>query len=146
MARIQEVQMKKVLFVCYGNICRSAMAEALCNFYGRGEIVAESAGTFILLPHFPMDKKTIKVMREIGLDVSGHRPRHIKTVDIPLFDILVNMSAAPDAILLRDHPSFTGQIIRWDVANPYSKTIGVYRKVRDEIQEKTLDFIQQSAS
>jgi len=41
--------MKKVLFVCIGNVCRSPMAEAFANHYGNDVLIAKSAGWLLYL-------------------------------------------------------------------------------------------------
>ncbi len=62
---------RKVLFICVHNSGRSVMAEAYANTFGKGRVQAESAG----LDPRPVLPDIVDVMREEGIDVSGHRPR-----------------------------------------------------------------------
>ena len=60
-----QCEMKKILFICTGNTCRSQMAEGFANNLGW---VSFSAGTN---PEFNINPYAIKVMAEIGLDISN---------------------------------------------------------------------------
>ncbi|NIA23263.1 MAG: arsenate reductase ArsC, partial [Proteobacteria bacterium] len=66
--------MKKVLFLCVGNSCRSQMAEGLLNRYGADEYRAYSAGS---KPEKEINPFAIKVMAEIGIDISQAIPKHV---------------------------------------------------------------------
>ena len=55
--------MKRVLFVCVGNACRSPMAEGLANHYGSDVLRAASAG---LAPTQEIPEDTVAVMEEIA--------------------------------------------------------------------------------
>ncbi len=132
----------RVIFVCYGNACRSPMAEMLCNSYGNGEIIAESAGVHPLLPYIDVNEPTIAVMKEIGIDISRHQPRHIRSVNLSPFGLLINMSPLAPRDFLRDSRSFNGKIIEWDVVDPRGGPPRVYREVRDDLKEKVLDLIK----
>jgi arsenate reductase len=64
---------KRVLILCTGNSARSQMAEGLLREITKGEVAVESAG---LHPNF-VRPEAIQVMAEIGIDISGHRSKHI---------------------------------------------------------------------
>ena len=71
--------MKKILFVCTGNSCRSVMAEALFNKWAEsrpGEYRAQSAG-ISSIDGFPATAETVKVLKEAGLDASKHETRRL---------------------------------------------------------------------
>lgn len=67
--------LRTILFVCTGNAIRSQIAEGLVNHLFHGEWAAFSAGTMPM----GIQKETVKVMREVGVDLSG---RFAKSVDL----------------------------------------------------------------
>ena len=63
---------KNVLFICEMNTCRSQMAEGFANFLHSDSIRAFSAG----ISTGPIDIRAIKVMNEVGLDISSQETRN----------------------------------------------------------------------
>ncbi len=64
---------KKVLFLCTANSCRSQMAEGITNHFLGDRIEAFSAGTEASFAN----PRAIAVLREIGIDISGHRSKNV---------------------------------------------------------------------
>jgi arsenate reductase len=83
--------MKKVLFVCVGNSCRSQMAEGFANALGKGKVVAFSAGT---MPAARVHPLAIEAMREVGIDISRQYPKSITEFDLSEFDAVVSLCEA----------------------------------------------------
>ena len=133
-----------VLFVCLGNACRSPMAEKICNAYGEGKIVADSAGVHEALPNILLDQATIDVMRDIGIDITTHKPKHIVTVDSARFDVMVNMAPLPTQGVVTSYlPNFEGRMLEWTVTDPRGQSRNVYESVRDDLKEKVFGLIQE---
>lgn len=129
--------MRRVLFVCTGNICRSPMAEYLARA-GSSDPSLEfaSAGTHVISGQRPSDG-SIAVMSELGIDITGHRSR-------PVWDVADDANVL--VALATDHvkalrlllPARTDDIVtlRADgasVADPYGLALSEYRATRDEI-------------
>src|SRR5437899_12755427 len=76
--------MKRVLFVCVENSCRSQIAEAFARMHGAGAIEPYSAGS---KPAGQVDPKAIKAMRELGYDLSRHSSKSLS--DIPAIEYAV---------------------------------------------------------
>ena len=70
----------KILFVCVHNSARSQMAEAFLNYYDGECLIAESAG---LEPGSRLNPYAVKVMQEVGIDISNKGTQHV-------FDLLLN--------------------------------------------------------
>jgi arsenate reductase len=122
--------MVKVLFVCYGNSCRSQMAEALANQLGEGRVQAFSAGTH---PLGVISQDTREVLREKGITLDEHWSKGLGDVPISELDIVVEMGFGVKCPLPAD---FKGQLIRWDVPDPYSLDRSYFRDVRDLIESE----------
>lgn len=132
---------KKILFICYGNACRSAMAEKIVNHIYPKTAEADSAGTHSALPNISMDGPTIQVMQEVGVDIASHQPKSIGAVE-NTFDIVINMSPTPTEVLQSTHRNVTAtQWLWWDVPDPRGQSLDVYLGVRNLLQQKIEELL-----
>jgi len=76
---------KNILFVCTHNSARSQMAEALMRAHHGDRFKASSAGTFATEVH-PLARI---VMKELGIDLSGHSSTTTEAVSAIIFDVVV---------------------------------------------------------
>jgi arsenate reductase len=118
----------RVLFVCIHNACRSQMAEALFNRMAGGVGQAFSAGS---QPASEIDPKTIEVMDEIGIDLSGKIPHSTEHHRGQKFDYVITMGCG-DACPFVAAPHRTD----WQIVDPKGKLIEEYRKTRHLLAEK----------
>jgi arsenate reductase (thioredoxin) len=117
--------MKRVLFVCLGNSCRSQMAEGFARAYGNGVWEVESAG---LMPASIIAPPVRFVMEEKKIDLGDQLPKPLEWVRPENFDLIVNMSGYP-------LPDAIGAPVReWQVDDPIGRSDKVYRRVRDQIE------------
>ena len=91
--------MKRVLFVCLGNICRSPMVEAVMRdlVAKRGlstEIKVDSAGTSSWHIGEPPHKGTKAKLQEYGISTKGMSARQLKRTDFDSFDYIVGMDTS----------------------------------------------------
>jgi len=96
--------MKKILFVCLGNICRSPLAEGVAKKYiqERGlDMDADSAGTGSWHIGEPPCEGSQKIAKIHGIDISSYRARQVTPEDIEKFDIIVALDAKNLADLKR---------------------------------------------
>ena len=140
--------MKKILFVCTGNTCRSPMAAVIFNQLAaeKGlDYTAESAGVAAVGDR-PASANAIKAVAEIGLDLSGHRTRFLPAIDLNEFSLFVALNdehyeilrslGIPDNMLrlLRRAPNVNDIYdLRQGIVDPYGGDLNAYRKCRDEI-------------
>ena len=86
--------MKKILFVCMGNICRSPMAEGLVRqtFKDKNiEAVLDSAGTIAFHSGEAPDHRAQAELRKHGIDISKLQARQFKASDLEEFDLIYAM-------------------------------------------------------
>ena len=87
--------MKKVLFVCLGNICRSSMAEGILRAElekrNLNHIEVDSAGTSNWHIGNPPDSRAIATAAKIGINISSQRARQITVKDFDEFDLIIAM-------------------------------------------------------
>jgi arsenate reductase (thioredoxin) len=127
---------KRVLILCTGNSCRSQMAEGIWNALGDGRWLAFSAGSS---PSGFVHPLAIEVMREVGIDISANRSKHIDDFANESFHLVVTVcDNAKEAC-----PAFPGakQTEHWPFDDPTGTTEtgddqrAVFRRVRDEITD-----------
>ncbi|MEM3402414.1 MAG: arsenate reductase ArsC [Candidatus Hadarchaeales archaeon] len=118
---------RRVLFVCVENSARSQMAEAFFNRMAKNAR-AESAGT---RPAKSVNPLAIQVMREVGIDISGAKPKLLTPEMLEGVDRVITMGCAvgdvcPATISTED----------WSLEDPAGKPIEKFREIRDKIEEK----------
>jgi len=123
---------RRVLFVCQGNICRSPMAAAMAQEMFGDQIATESAG---LNPVYDTaTSEAVAVIREQGFDISAHRSRNVRDLDLEPFDVIVALTPSIAARLPRvDRP---GRVVVWNIDDPYGGDLAVYRSCAAAIKEK----------
>jgi len=124
--------LKRVLFVCVGNACRSQMAEAFARVYGQDVLVAASAG---LTPAMSVMRDTVHAMAEKEIDVRDQFPKSIRHLGRSRFDLVVNMTGLP----LPDDVS--APVEEWSVPDPVSLDYDEHCEVRDQIERLVMDLI-----
>ena len=124
--------LKRVLFVCIGNSCRSQMAEAFARAYGRDVLIPASAG---LAPASRVAPDTLDAMDEKGIDLRDHFPKSIRHLGRIEFDLVVNISG-------ENLPAPMNCPVRvWDVEDPVSLKYDEHCAVRDDIERRVMDLI-----
>ncbi|MRR07009.1 MAG: arsenate reductase ArsC [Deltaproteobacteria bacterium] len=131
---------KRVLFLCTANSCRSQMAEGIANHFLGDKVEAVSAGT----ESSYVNPKAIEALREIGVDISGHRSKNLDEFSGQKFDYVITLCGDAN----EKCPLFFGGVRRIHLGFPDpAKTTGSeeeilddFRKVRDEVKVTLLDF------
>jgi arsenate reductase len=126
--------MKRVLFLCTGNSCRSQMAEGWARRLWGDRIEVHSAGTQPSRVH----PDAIAVMAEAGVDLSGHRSKHVEEVMHLPFDLVVTVCDNAK----EQCPVFPGKVRRMhrsfkdptNAVGTREEVLAEFRNVRDEIR------------
>jgi ribose 5-phosphate isomerase B len=138
MRKIPKKKIKNILFVCYGNTCRSPMAEGLAKKTLGKKVNVESAG---LSPSFDSaSKEAVVVMeKEYDIDISSHRPRDIKEVSLGKFDFVIALDLLIHTSLLKHFEVESERLILWEINDPFSMGIEVHKKCAENIYEHIQD-------
>jgi arsenate reductase len=88
------MQKKKVLFICTGNAGRSQMAEAIFRNRHGDKFEIMSAG---VEPWSGLHPMAVKLMREDGIDMTGHYPKHVKKFLDDKIDIVITIGDRAEA-------------------------------------------------
>ena len=129
--------MKKVLFLCTGNSCRSQMAEGWAKYLLKDKFLFFSAGT----KKHGLNPQAVRVMEERDVDISHHLSKTLDELPTQAMDFIITLCGDAQETC----PFFeNGQIVHRGFDDPPRLTQGiedekevldVYRRVRDEIRE-----------
>lgn len=128
--------MKYVLFVCNHNAGRSQMAHAFFERHAPSDIRAESAGNS---PADAVWPEVVEAMQEVGIDLSRRRPRMIDLEMQLHADWAVTLGCG-DAC-----PYVPSRVEDWDLPDPKGRPLEEVREIRDEIERRVLNLIEERA-
>jgi protein-tyrosine-phosphatase len=130
----------RLLFVCYGNICRSPMAEGIART--RLGPSAEVASAGIAATGGPASEEAVLVMKLVyKTDISSHIARpvgvydiaafdHVIAMDVPVFNHLRDIWGVPEAVLYG-----------WDIEDPLGLGYGAYKNTARKIERRLEQFL-----
>jgi len=120
--------MKRVLFVCVENSCRSQIAEAFARIHGGGNVEAFSAGS---QPSGKVNPKAIEIMKEIGYDLSTHESKSLEEIPQETYDFVATMGCGDECPFVR-----AKQREDWQIPDPKDMPPDEFRRVRDDIEKR----------
>jgi len=142
--------MRRVLFVCLGNICRSPTAEAVfCDIAAREAVdlavEADSAGTHAYHVGSAPDTRAVAAARRRGIEMGAIRARAVEAADFERFDLLLAMDQQNYRDLMRMAPrgrgdrvrlflDFAPELERREVPDPYYGGATGFEEVLDLIE------------
>jgi arsenate reductase (thioredoxin) len=129
----------RVLFLCTGNSARSQMAEALLLLMAGQHFEVYSAGTHPA----GLNPAAIGAMRELGVDISSHRSKHVNEFLSKQFDYVITVcDRAKESCPV--FPS-ASRLLHWSFEDPAAAADAqrkeIFTRVRDEIADKICQFI-----
>jgi arsenate reductase len=131
----------KILILCTGNSARSQMGEGLLRSLSRGAVEVHSAGTH----PSRVNPLAVEAMKEVGIDISGHRSKSVEEFAGQHFDVLITVcDNAREAC-----PVFPGapERLHWSYPDPaaaegsHEEKLRAFRDVRDDMRQKLRSFL-----
>ena len=117
-----------VLFVCVHNAGRSQMAAGWLRSLAGDAVEVRSAGS---LPAERINPAAVEAMAEVGIDITGQRPKVLSTDAVEASDVVITMGCG-DAC-----PIFPGKrYLDWALEDPAGKGVEAVRPIRDEIEAR----------
>ncbi|MGO9249345.1 MAG: low molecular weight phosphatase family protein [Solirubrobacteraceae bacterium] len=125
--------MASVLFVCLHNAGRSQMSQALFERAAGGAHTALSAGT---TPAEHVHPEVVTVMRELGIDLSDHRPQLLTRELAEQAELIVTMGCGDQC------PYIPGKrYLDWDLPDPKGRPLAEVRATRDDIARRVEELV-----
>lgn len=130
-AILRALRPRHILFLCVANSARSQMAEGIARSLAPPGVIASSAGS----SPASVRPEAIQVLREIGIDISGHRSKGLDSIDAGSVDAVITLCAEEIC------PTCLGKARRlhWGLPDPAAGTgteearLRTFRSVRDEL-------------
>jgi len=129
--------MKKVLFVCIENSCRSQMAEGFASILGKDIMEAYSAGS---RPSGKVNPDAVEVMREAGVDISAYQSKGFQELPVKEFDFVITMGCGDQCPVA---PTGAAEKhIDWQIEDPRGRDVEFFRRVRDNIKNNVRELVR----
>jgi arsenate reductase len=128
--------MKKVMFVCKKNSCRSQMAEGFAKILGDGKISVTSSG----LEASKVHPTAIQVMSEIGIDITSQTSKPLSDFNAEDYDAVISLCGCgvnlPAAWVLRE------VFEDWQLDDPDGQPLETFQRVRDEVKARVMKLVE----
>ena len=127
--------MKKVLFACIENSCRSQMAEGFAHIHGSNTLMPFSAGS---KASGEINNKAVIAMKAIGYDLTEHKSKGLDEFSDIKFDYLITLGCNDKC------PNIETKFRKeWDIPDPKNMNLEDFYKVRDLIEKRVLSLIDE---
>ncbi|HVS16112.1 MAG TPA: arsenate reductase ArsC [Thermoanaerobaculia bacterium] len=131
---------ESVLFLCVANSARSQMAEGIARRLGGERLRVQSAGS----EPSRLNPLAVRVMAEIGIDLSGHRSKPVGEIDSETVDTVITLCEEEVC------PVFLGDARRlhWGLPDPAGHdepeeaSLERFRAVRDELRARIAEWLE----
>ncbi len=111
------------------------MSQGFAKHFGGEDVEIYSGGTE---PAEEIDENAVKVMEEIGIDISGQKPSEIDPDKAVNSDAVVTMGCGANAC----PAPIGGENFEWDIEDPSGKSIDMYREVRGELRKRVKALVK----
>lgn len=130
--------MKRILFVCTGNTCRSPMAECMFRVLAKDGWQAASAGTYAM-SGAPASTGAQRAMQRRGLSLESHRSQAVTSVLLSQMDLIIGMSQSHILQLRMMYPDCHTPMRAFDdppISDPYGGDDAAYERAARDIERQ----------
>ncbi len=141
--------MKRILFVCTGNTCRSPMAEAVLRHYGKEAFEVKSAGVFASAGS-NASLHAIKALEEKGININ-HTSRQLTEDLLSWADTVLTMTENHKALIIEHFPDMKEKVHTLyefvedhskDISDPFGGDLQVYQATLNELEDLIQRLVQ----
>jgi protein-tyrosine phosphatase len=130
----RESKIGGILFVCYGNACRSPMAEGLAKKMLGEHIRIESAGLAPILDGATPDAIMV-LLEHYDTDISHHMARSVADIQLDIFEWIIVLDAYVHETLKNRYPRMGENFILWDIEDPYGQGMLAFQETAQTIEK-----------
>ncbi|MFO1519996.1 MAG: arsenate reductase ArsC [bacterium] len=127
--------MKRILFVCVENSCRSQMAEAFARMEGKEGVDIYSAGSN---PSGVVNPKAIESMKEVAYDLSRHGSKSLSEIPDVEYDVVVTMGCGDKCPFVR-----AKRREDWKIPDPKELSPEGFREIREKIRMEVTRLLKE---
>jgi arsenate reductase (thioredoxin) len=124
---------KRIVFVCVENSCRSQIAEAFARMWAGPNLEVYSAGS---RPSGQVNPKAIASMKEIGYDLTTHASKGLEQLPAVEFDAAITMGCGDECPFLHAR-----ERADWGIPDPKHLPADEFARVRDVIADKVRELL-----
>src|SRR5689334_16793860 len=128
-------QKTQILFLCFGNACRSIMAEAIAK-HDAGDVIEPASAGLYPLGEIPLH--TQEALRRNGYSADGLASKRIAPEAWKRADLVINMSGRMREMEFEDYE----KVEDWHVGDPYGEDEAIYQKILEEIRGRVNSLAQ----
>ena len=130
----------RILFVCFANMCRSPMAEAIIKKKLGDAVHAESAG-IAAYGKAPSQEAVELVRAATGADISRYQPRNIYEVDMSRFNYILAMDSSIFMRLQEMDSVPKDKLFAWEIEDPCGRGLEAYKLAARKIESELNRFL-----